>query len=107
MTDDMQPCPFCGATETTILNGPVEDDWCAVSCDKCYAGGPHNYTDPHAISGWNRRAMPADLAATLAANAALVQRLEDAREALSQDPWNVGYTAWMNKRRAFLAGGAA
>ena len=53
---EMKPCPFCGETDTVILNGPVEDDWCAVVCNKCSARGPINYTDHHAITAWNRRA---------------------------------------------------
>ena len=56
MTDDLKPCPFCGEIDTIIRNGTVEDDWCAVSCEKCYSQGPHQYTDPHAIADWNRRA---------------------------------------------------
>ena len=56
MTDDLKPCPFCGEIDTIIRNGTVEDDWCAVSCEKCYSQGPHQYTDPHAIAAWNTRA---------------------------------------------------
>ncbi len=53
------PCPFCGGDDMIILNGPVEDDWCTVSCEKCHARGPIDYTDPHAIAAWDRRALPA------------------------------------------------
>jgi Lar family restriction alleviation protein len=55
MSDDLKSCPFCGGTDTIILSGPVEDDWCAVSCDGCYSRGPINYTDPACVKGWNTR----------------------------------------------------
>jgi len=58
MADAPDNCPFCGHDYTFILNGPVEGDWCAVTCDKCHARGPINYTDPHAIAEWNTRATP-------------------------------------------------
>lgn len=53
---ELLPCPFCGGDDLIIVGGPVEDDWCAVSCLGCMTVGPHNYTDPHAIAAWNRRA---------------------------------------------------
>jgi Lar family restriction alleviation protein len=56
MSEALKPCPFCGGGDTLILDGPVEDDWCQVSCDKCHARGPINYSDPHAKAAWNRRA---------------------------------------------------
>jgi len=58
MADAPDNCQFCGHDRTYILNGPVEDDWCAVTCDKCHARGPINYTDPHAIAAWNTRTTP-------------------------------------------------
>jgi len=109
MDIDLKPCPFCGATETTILNGPVEDDWCAVSCDKCYAAGPHNYTDPHAIAAWNRRDTAGVLRLTariaaLEAQVAAADRLADAARVIAGDRkgFNVSWVS-LNALRTALA----
>jgi len=84
MTDEpkLLPCPFCGVTDTIILNGPVEDDWCAVSCDKCHARGPINYTDSHAIAAWNTRATPPGMIRLDAPE--LLAMVDALREATSQ-----------------------
>ena len=53
---ELLPCPFCGGDDLFIANGPPENDWCAVKCISCDTTGPTDYSDPHAIVLWNRRA---------------------------------------------------
>lgn len=57
---DLEPCPFCGETETLLRNPASAGEY--VNCTKCQTFGPHHANGMH----WNNRAKPApDLAAAL------------------------------------------
>ena len=44
-------CPFCGSRDTELLS-----DWQAsyVTCNYCFARGPHGDTPEDAIVKWNK-----------------------------------------------------
>jgi Lar family restriction alleviation protein len=51
MSDDLKPCPFCGAVPL-----PVNTNGSYVFCGECGADGPVHLTE--AIAAWNTRAKP-------------------------------------------------
>lgn len=65
MEEELKPCPFCGGTNTEVLNlleeepeleeiGYTERNW-HVRCNSCYALGGCRRTREEAIETWNRR----------------------------------------------------
>ncbi len=52
MTDELKPCPFCGARDPDWFHVVYGE----VNCGNCGAVGPCELTDAEAIAAWNRRA---------------------------------------------------
>ena len=50
MSDDLKPCPFCGAVPL-----PVNTNGSYVFCSECGADGPVHLTK--AVAAWNTRAI--------------------------------------------------
>ncbi len=54
--DELKPCPFCGETESLI----IDDEWTipafAIECCECGASTITFDTKEEAIEAWNRRA---------------------------------------------------
>ena len=63
MSDELKPCPFCGASDPSdVFVGRLQSDgrrW-AVACEAtdCLTEGPHRATKREAIAAWNTRATP-------------------------------------------------
>lgn len=82
MSDELNPCPFCGSEEyVTITNHPVYAGLppsVSITCDECTAGGPDvtGKDEALAIAAWNTRPLEDALAADLATAQAEVERLK-------------------------------
>ena len=50
MSEELKPCPFCGATFLGVQPG----GWW-VWCENCGAEGPAKHTREESIAAWNRR----------------------------------------------------
>ena len=48
----IKPCPFCGSTETDVIQSPIRKDW-SVECVTCDAIGPSEDGSDVAILSWN------------------------------------------------------
>jgi Lar family restriction alleviation protein len=59
MTDELEPCPFCGGSDllTEYRIGAAWPSW--VECRSCAAMGPRDSDHEAAHREWNRRALPA------------------------------------------------
>ena len=61
MTDPIDtallPCPFCGKSETAIIEDPPpKPQWAFVKCVRCHCAGPTCGSRATAIKRWNTRA---------------------------------------------------
>ena len=73
MTDELLPCPFCGATDVTV-GVRLGDEYIVAVCKNCEAFGPSDDASyVLATMAWNRRPI----------EAALTTEIERLREALS------------------------
>lgn len=66
MSDELLPCPFCGA-QPVVRNPRWTNDSMYAYCVSCDARGPYGENKKTAIAAWNRRTptMPADVRATM------------------------------------------
>ena len=68
-TEQLLPCPFCGASDLEPRVGAMV---AYVACNDCGADGPMNGPEAplvgreEAVAAWNRRAVASDLLAALA-----------------------------------------
>lgn len=64
MSEQMNPCPFCGSDDVRVYLDASSDrmsDWDNhAECKCCGAQGPHHKDEPEAIAAWNRRAAPTE-----------------------------------------------
>ena len=66
MSDELKPCPFCGATDEVMTTRgfwsgaiPAEAEVAnQVGCTVCDIWTPAFGTEEEAIAAWNRRAIP-------------------------------------------------
>src|SRR5262245_48671103 len=58
-TDDILPCPFCGAAVTPDPEGitafPGDTPTFSVACDECVAFGPYRDNHADSVRAWNQR----------------------------------------------------
>lgn len=66
MSDDLLPCPFCGA-QPVVRNPRWTNDSMYAYCVSCDARGPYGENKKAAIVAWNRRTptMPANVRDTI------------------------------------------
>lgn len=55
MTEELSPCPFCGAADVQVID---QQGIAWVICAVCSTDGPTANTADEAITVWNRRAIP-------------------------------------------------
>lgn len=55
---EYKPCPFCGSTNTILINGldHLGEMW--VECINCFARGPNAGDSGDAAQYWNKREQP-------------------------------------------------
>ena len=59
MADELEPCPFCGASiAISAAYRDFEIDWWQVSCRTCGAQAEEFPVRDEAIAAWNTRATP-------------------------------------------------
>jgi Lar family restriction alleviation protein len=51
----LKPCPFCGSTTITFVEGTTGGDYAAGLCRRCYMTGPEATTRAEAERLWNTR----------------------------------------------------
>lgn len=57
MSDEMKPCPFCGASGATSIGVYHNENFSWAYCDACETEGPTvEGGKAEAIAAWNRRA---------------------------------------------------
>lgn len=56
MTEELQPCPFCGSglVDPFFREEHGSEEW-YVFCDRCHTEGPIEYSKVAAIEKWNER----------------------------------------------------
>lgn len=54
MSDNIKPCPFCGAEAECIE--AMNEAWCRCLSRHCLASGPARAFRSNAIAKWNERA---------------------------------------------------
>lgn len=59
---ELKPCPFCGGEAEKVsrfMMGYIGD---GVKCKRCFSETPKHLVEQDAISRWNRRILPEDMA---------------------------------------------
>lgn len=56
MTEELKPCPFCGASAQVAEMPRGFRNYFALECAMCSGEGPPGKTSAEAIAAWNRRA---------------------------------------------------
>lgn len=78
MSNELEPCPFCGGRPR------FEDNWYSVACVRCGADGPAGKPE-EAIEAWNTRAL-----STPKPDDIVVERLRALMEKATPGPWQTG-----------------
>lgn len=74
MSNELLPCPFCGAmpdiSDTDMLIGDEDGYWARLWCERCGASGPAAETNDRpaeecvedAVAAWNKRTIDEGMA---------------------------------------------
>lgn len=116
MSDELKPCPFCGARAACSVGNAsfsgVElmgagTDRPYVWCGTCGSSGSFEDTDAKAVAAWNTRADPAAIREALAACRIIDEAVREGHESVSELVLHLLSAAEPARAALALAKGAA